>query len=331
MRILTGADVRQALSMDRAIQTMKAAFAALSGGRATVPPRIHLGVDRHDGITLVMPALVDTPAGEALAVKVVSLFGGNSKLGLPRLQAAVLALDPRTGQVLGLLEGAALTALRTGAASGAATDLLARPDSQSVAILGAGVQGRTQLEAVCTVRPIQTAWVYDVLPEKADALAAELAGRGPIPRDIRRARSAGEAVAQADIVCTATTTREPAFADSDIRPGTHINAVGSYQPEVREIPTETVVRARVFVDRIADALAEAGDLIQPIRQGAIGPDHVAGEVGELVLGRKAGRTGPEQVTLFKSVGVAVQDALAAQAALERAGQLGIGLELDWTS
>jgi len=329
MLVLNAEDVRRALPMGEAIEAMRRAFAALSDGRAEVPLRAHLPVARHDGISLVMPALVADDRGEALAVKVVSLFEGNRSRGLARIQAAVLALDAQTGRPIALLEGAALTAIRTGAASGAATDLLARPDCRTAAIFGAGVQARTQLEAICTVRALQTVWVYDPLSTAAEVFVSELAGRAPIPADVRAAEAPQQAVADADIICTATTSRVPVFSDAGLKPGVHVNAVGSYQPGVQEIPAETVARALVVVDSRDAALAETGDLIQPIRQGRIGPEHVHAELGELILGRKPGRASGEQITLFKSVGVAVQDAVAAQSALTRAEQLGLGRRVNW--
>jgi len=329
MLILNAEDVRRALPMREAIEAMKQAFAALSDGRAEVPLRAHLPVARHEGVTLVMSAYVDDEQAEALAVKVVSLFDGNPDRGLARLQAAVLAIEPDTGRPVALLEGATLTAIRTGAASGAATDVLARPDSRTAAVFGAGVQARTQLEAVCTVRPIETVWVYDPVPSASEVFVSETAARGPVPADVRAAETPQQAVADADVICTATTSRAPVFSDAGLRPGVHVNAVGSYQPDVVEIPPETVARALVVVDSRDAALAETGDLIQPIRQGLIAPDHVHAELGELLLGRKTGRGSDEQITLFESVGVAVQDALAARAALARAHRLGLGQRVAW--
>ena len=329
MRVLNADAVRQALPMVEAIEAMRQAFASLSAGRAVVPPRTHLPVAPHHGVSLVMPAFVTDNRGDALAVKVVSLFDRNAERGLARIQAAVVVLDPRTGQVLALLEGATLTAIRTGAASGVATDLLARADCRTAAVFGAGAQGRTQLEAVCTVRTIETAWVFDPLPGAAEAFVAEQAGRAPLPADLRAAADPRQAVADADVICTATTSAVPVFADADLKLGAHINAVGSYQPGVQEIPAETVVRARVVADSRQAVLEETGDLIQPIRQGLIGPEHVHAELGELLLGRALGRTAPEQITLFESVGVAVQDAVAARVALARAEQLGLGQQITW--
>jgi len=329
MLVLNAAEVRQALPMETAIEAMKQAFAALSDGRAEVPPRIHLPVRPHDGVSLVMPALVQDAQGDAMTVKVVSLFDGNPRRGLPRIQAAVLVLEADTGRPTALLEGATLTAIRTGAASGAATDLLARPDCKTAAIFGVGVQARTQLEAVCTVRSIETVWVYDPIASGVEAFFTVVAGQGPIPADVRPASTPQQAVAEADIICTATTSQVPVFAHADLKPGVHINAIGSYQPDVREIPPETVVDALVVTDSRELALNEAGDLIQPIRNGLIDADHIHADLGELVLGRKPGRTDAEQITLFKSVGVAVQDAIAARAAVAQAERLKLGQRVNW--
>jgi len=328
MLVLNGEDVRRALPMAEAIAGMKRAFAALSEGRVVMPHRAHLGIERHGGVSLVMPAYVDIESGEALAVKVVSLFDHNAERGIPRIQAAVVAFEPETGRPLALLEGATLTAIRTGAASGAATDLLARPDSRVAAIFGAGVQARTQLEAVCTVRTIESVRICDPRPDAVEGFIADLAAQSPIPDDLRAA-DPREAVADADIVCAATTSAEPVFDDADLKPGAHVNAIGSYQPHVQEIPAATVARALVVVDSREAALEETGDLIQPIAQGLFGPDHIHAELGELVLGRAAGRTSPGQVTLFKAVGVAVQDAVAASIALSRAADLGLGQAVAW--
>lgn len=329
MLILNAADVRQALPMNSAIDAMKRAFAALSDGRAEVPPRIHLPVTPHDGVSLVMPALVHDEDGDSMAVKVVSLFEGNARRGLARIQAAVLLLEAETGRPIALLEGATLTAIRTGAASGAATDLLARTNCRTAAIFGAGVQARTQLEAVCSVRSIETAWVYDPIPGSMEAFIADVAGKGPIPSDVRAAATPQQAVADADIVCTATTSSEPVFDHADLKTGVHVNAIGSYQPEVREIPTETVVNSLLVTDNREIALEETGDLIQPIEAGAIDAGHIHADLGELVLGRKTGRSSDQQKTLFKAVGLAVQDAVAARVTLERAEQLGLGQRVEW--
>jgi len=288
-----------------------------------------MAIYRHQGVSLLMPAYIDDAVGEALALKVVSLFPGNDARGLAMLQAVVLVFDPQTGRPVALMEGATLTAVRTAAACGLATHILARPESKVVAIFGAGVQARAQLQAMCCVRPIKTAWVYDPITGRAETLIAELAGRDGVCADLRLAAGSAEALAQADIVCTATTAVNPVFEDADLRKGTHINAIGSYQPHVSEIPPQTVARALVVVDSRQAAFDEAGDIIQPITDGLIDAGHIHAELGELILGEKHGRKSAKQITLFKSVGVAVQEAAAAQAALIAAEQAGLGTVVPW--
>ncbi|MBI5839540.1 MAG: ornithine cyclodeaminase family protein [Chloroflexi bacterium] len=329
MLILNADDVRKALPMDEAIEAMKQAYASLSAGKADVPLRTRLSIPPHEAVSLFMPAYVQTDTAEALAVKVVSLFPKNPSRGLAFIQAAVIAFEADTGRAVALLEGSALTAIRTGAGSGAAIDILSRFDSRVVAIFGAGAQGRTQLEAACTVRKIDQAWIYDSDAEKAAAFAKELAGQGRIPRDLRPAATPQTAVSNADIICTATTSTSPVFNDKDLKPGAHISAVGSYTPEMVEVPPETIQRAKVVVDSRSAVLAESGDLIQPMKNGLITESHVFAELGEIVLGRKPGRESNEEITYFKSVGVAVQDAMAAQLALKNAKAKNLGRDVDF--
>lgn len=329
MLLLTAEDIRKALPMNEAIEAMKSAYASLSSGTAVVPLRTRLPLPNSDALSLFMPAFVRSQDGNALAVKVVSLFPTNPARGLAYIQAAVLVFDPETGRAIALLEGSSLTAIRTGAAGGAAIDLLARPESKVVAVFGAGVQGRTQLEAACTARHIETAFILDPNPEKTRAFAEEMKGKDLIPQDIRIAESAREAIEQADIICTATTSGKPVFEDSHVKPGTHISAVGSYTPDMQEVPAETLLRARVFVDSRSASLEEAGDLIQPMQAGLFEESHICGELGEVILGQIMGRQSQDEITYFKSVGIAVQDAMAAQVALTNARKMNIGTEVDF--
>jgi alanine dehydrogenase len=323
IRILSRQDVRQALPMRQAIEAVKRAFAQLSTGQANVPLRVALDVPRHNGVTLFMPGYLS--ADDQMAVKIVSVFNDNPSQGLPLIHALVIVVDATTGSPTAVMDGAYLTALRTGAASGAATDLLARPDAHTAAIFGAGAQGRTQLEAVCAVRPIHQAWVYDVAPRQAAAYAEEMSQRLSLP--VRVAETPAQAVRQADVICTATTATSPVFADADVPPGTHVNAVGAYTPHMQEVPPETVLRARVVIDHRESSLAEAGDLLIPIAQGLMTEDHIYAELGEIAAGSKSGRASPDEITLFKSVGVAVQDVAAASAVLEAAQRLGLGAKI----
>lgn len=324
MRILSAADVRRALPMADAIEGMKQAFAQLSTGQAEVPLRGRVVVAPHSGTTLVMPAFL--AQSNDLAVKVVSIFPKNSERREPTIYAAVLVLDAETGRPLALMEGGSLTAIRTGAGSGAATDLLARPDASVVAILGSGVQARTQLEAVCTVRNIKEVRVYSPTHENAVLFAREMRGVGPIPDTIRIMSNPETAVRGADIICAATSSSQPVFSGKDVAPGTHINGVGSYTPAMQEVDAATVKRALVVVDERAAAWEEAGDLIQPLQAGLITQAHIHAELGEIAAGLKPGRTSPEQITFFKSVGVAVQDAISGRIALENAIAHNLGTE-----
>jgi len=313
--------------MHEAIEAMKRAYASLSEGTAVVPLRTRLPIPDSEALSLFMPAFVNSQEERALAIKVVSLFPGNPPRGLAYIQAAVLVFDPDTGRAIALLEGSSLTAIRTGAAGGAAIDLLARKDSKIVAVFGAGAQGRTQLEAACTARHIETAYIVDGNVDKAQAFASEM--KNKTIQDIRVAKSSKEAVENADILCTATTSTKPVFNDSDLKAGTHISAVGSYTPDMQEVPAETLMRAKIFVDSRSAALEEAGDLIQPIRAGLFDESHICGELGEIVSGRLDGRQSQEEITYFKSVGIAVQDAMAAQVALNNARHMNIGTEVDF--
>jgi ornithine cyclodeaminase/alanine dehydrogenase-like protein (mu-crystallin family) len=320
---LSAAHVRRALPMTDAIAAMRDTFAQLSSGQVTLPARECLQTRDEHGVALVMPC--HSTALRMFSLKTITVFPDNPRRGLPTIQSLVILTDGTTGAHLAVMDGASLTAIRTGAASGLATDLLARPDASVVAVFGAGVQARTQLEAVCCVRTIRQAYVYDAVPSAADRFAAEMTER--LGRPVERAASPVEALKDADVVCTATTASDPIFEDSDLKHGAHINAIGSYRPHVSEIPPATVCRARIVVDHLESALEEAGDLLRPLRQGLIEQSHFATELGDVVLGRSPGRGHADQITLFKSVGVAIQDLCAAAKALENARRLELGMQL----
>ena len=327
LTVLTRADVQQAVSMAQAIEAVKSAFAQLSAGHANVPLRTQVPVPRHEGVTLFMPAYLEDM--DSLTVKVVSVFSNNPRQGLPTIHALVLVVDAATGAPMAVMDGTYLTALRTGAAAGAATDLLARRNAAHVAILGAGTQGRTQLLGVCEVRQVTRVHVYDALRARAEEYVTEMKARGGrVPTDIAVSGSSAEAVADADIVCTATTSTTPVLRDADLKLGVHINGIGAYTPQMQEVDEATVARARIVVDSRPACLAEAGDLIIPLRKGLITEQSIHAELGEIVLGRKAGRENERQVTFFKSVGNAVQDAAVARLALQAAEKQGLGTKVE---
>jgi len=324
---LTKADVQRLVPMPDAIELMKIAFAELSAGRTTSPLRTVISVEHGMSDALFMPAHV--PALNALGLKLVSVFQGNRERGLPVINALVCLIDPATGEPLAIMDGTYLTALRTGAVSGAATDLLARPDSRVLVSIGAGAQGATQIAAVCAVRPIERIVAVDVSEDSLSRFRAAMARDWPELVDrLETSTNAATAVRGADVICTATTSRTPVFDDGDVRPGTHVNAVGAYTPEMQELPAATVARATVVVDAVEAALAEAGDLIVPIRDGLVDRDHFSRELGMVAAGTAPARSDAEEITLFKSVGNAVQDVVVARRAVDRAREGGVGTTID---
>jgi ornithine cyclodeaminase/alanine dehydrogenase-like protein (mu-crystallin family) len=295
-------DIRRTVVMADAIKVVREALADLSTGRALVPPRTSLEAPGTRTTALVMPAYL--PRTERIGVKLISLCEDNPAKGLPLAQAVTIVMDAENGAPLAILDAGYLTAVRTGAAAGAATDILARPDARVAAIFGAGVQGRTQLEAIAAVRPLRKAFVVDVDPRAAAAFAAEM---GPALGLEVEPADAATALRDADVVSTVTTSAVPVLRDGDLKPGVHINAVGSYKPHVRELPGETVRRAALFVDERRSALEEAGDILIPLREGLIGADHIRAEIGQVLAGLAPGRRSDDEITLFKSVGNAVED------------------------
>ena len=327
MRLLTQSDVRRSISMREAVEVVKLAFSELSTGRADVPLRIALSQPKRDGVTLVMPGYLSD--SESLAVKVVSVHNRNAERNLPRINAVVIVIDPATGQAVAAMEGGYLTALRTGAGSGAATDLLARQDAEVAAIIGAGAQARAQALAVAAVRPIKRLWIYSMRRQQVDEMILEMRPQLGPSIELLAADSPSQAVREALVVCAATTSSTPVFDGDDLRPGAHVNGVGSYKPEMQEVDCVTLRRAsKIVVDSREAAMAEAGDLIVAIERGEIQPSDIYAEIGEIAAGLKPGRQDDDEITYFKSVGNAAQDVAVAQAIYQRALQEDLGVEVD---
>lgn len=318
--VFSAADVKAALPMREAIAAIKEAFRELADGEMVVPMRTHIQLKKHNADALLMSCY--SPRLDQVGVKIITLHPGNVDRGLPFIQATVMVLDAERGTPLAVMSGAVLTAIRTGAACGAATDLLARPDASRVTIIGSGVQAATQLEAMCTVRNVKLATVFDLDSARAHAFAERMRERLKI--DVVVAPSASVAVTDAEIICTATTSRTPVFEDRHVAPGTHINAIGVYKPNEREIPAATVARARVVVDDIEAAWLEAGDLILARAEGAIETSHIHAALGDIIAGRVGGRETPEEITFFKSVGVGNQDLAGAHVVLARGTAMDLG-------
>ena len=310
--------------MKQAIALMRPAFIALSEGRAVVPVRLRVPMPEHEAAALFMPAYL--PDLTQIGLKVVTVNPHNTERGLPFIHALVMVTDAATGRPLAVMDGEYLTALRTGAGAGLATDLLARPDADVAALFGAGVQARTQLEAVCAVRPIRRAYVFNRSRENAEAFAEAMSTS--LNLDVQVTDDPA-ALRKADIICTATTSLAPVFAHAHLKPGVHINGIGSYRPDMAEIPPQTVAAAKVVVDHRPACLAEAGDLLQPLAQGLITETHIHAELGEVAGGHQTGRTSDDEITFFKSVGNAVQDLATAShvVAVAEANNLGVEVEL----
>ena len=329
--ILTRADMRRCLTMPEAIDAMRVAFRALSGGEAQAPQRSAITL-AEDGVALLMPSLLQTMEGASFGLKIVTVMPHNPERDLPRIYATVLLLDAASGRTLAIFEGGWMTAMRTGAASGLATELLARRDADVLALFGAGAQAPMQVAAIHTVRPLREVRVINRSEvhyrQLLETLQAMLAASCP---PVHRAASAREALRNATLVACATTATAPLFAWEDISPGTHINAIGAFTPRMCEVGAETLAHARIVVDRREAALAEAGDLIQALAAGRITGPETWSELGDLVRAAQSGqqaRRSPEEVTFFKSVGNAVQDLAVALRVYQRARELGVGIEVE---
>ena len=317
--ILGRRELERLLTPAVVIAAVRSAFRQYAEGSYRALARQAMAVPPY-GLLLVMPsALLED---RALGTKLVTVYGRNRERGLPTIYASYLLQDLETGAPLALMEAGFLTGIRTGATSALAASFLARPDSHSVACFGAGVQAAHQLRCLAAVFGLERALVVGRTPERAWAFVEAMSKELGIP--VLLAPSAREAVSQADIVTCATTSSTPVFDGRDLRPGTHVDAVGAFRPETREVDTETVRRARVVVDTHAGAQEEAGDLLIPIQEGAITMAHVAAELAELVTGARPGRTSREEITLFKSVGFALEDAAVARLAYGRARAAGVG-------
>jgi ornithine cyclodeaminase/alanine dehydrogenase len=321
--ILNKADVASVLDMKDCIAAVELAFAELSEGTAVLPLRI--GITPPDGLSLYMPAYLKKM--EALACKVVTVYKNNpTQHNLPTTIGKVLLQDPSTGDVICIMNGGYLTAVRTGAASGVATKYLARNDKgQTAGIFGAGVQARMQLWAVCEVRNISKAIVYDISDAASDAFIAEMGKK--LDLEIIRAKTAEEML-QADILCTATSSPSPLFDGNAVREGTHINGIGSHTPAARELDSAIVKRSKFIGDSREACFKEAGDIIIPVNAGEIPESHFYAELGEIITGQKQGRTNEKEITLFKSNGLAIQDAATALLVYKKAVAAGIGVQVE---
>lgn len=326
MLLLSRSDVQKALNMPEAIAAVEEAFIAYAQGEADVPLRTPVSIPAQEATALFMPAF--SSRLDALGAKIVTVFPHNTSHNLTTINGLIVLNDTQTGMPLAAMEAGYVTALRTGAASGVATRYLAKADAQNVAIIGAGTQAQTQLKAVCMVRDIQQVSVYDTDNVRSQAYLTHM--QEALPQvSFTAAASSVEALAAADIVCTATTSMVPVFPADALKPGTHVNAIGSFTPQMQEIGEDVLHRMdKIVVDCVKAAFDETGDFIIPMAQGRFGKEHIYAELGQLAAGEKLGREDPLELTLFKSVGLAVQDLAVAAVVLEKAQDLNLGRLFD---
>ena len=326
MLVLNQSEVEQLLSMNECIEVMADALSALARGESYQPLRTALVPPKAAGVLGLMPAYRGGE-GAIYGLKAVCVFPENPTRGLDSHQGGVMLFSGETGELLAVMNASAITAIRTAAVSAVATRLLAREDAAELAILGSGVQARTHIEAMSCVRPIKRARVASRRIEQARRFAEEIGPRFSFP--VEPVDSVEAAVRDADLIVTATTAEKPILKREWISPGTHLNVVGSSIPTTREVDGATMAATSLFVDRRESTINEGGEYLFALREGAIGPDHIRAEVGEILVGSHRGRTSPDEITMFKSLGLAIEDLAAADYLYRKAKPLKAGAWLEF--
>jgi ornithine cyclodeaminase/alanine dehydrogenase-like protein (mu-crystallin family) len=321
--LLARADLRLALDFDRVIDVVADAFRAYSSGRTQTPLRVGVEPPGTDGVLLAMPSAVAEP--RALGAKIVSVFRGNAARGLPTITSIYVLSDYQTGAPLAIMDGSYLTAIRTAAGSAVATQALARHDVRTLGVFGTGVQARFHVETIRRVRAPERVLVTATSGPKASALVDWVTAATGLAASVATAEEASAA----DIVAACTTSPTPVVIDAAVRDGAHINAVGAFTPGTRELPSSLMGRARVVLDTRVAGLAEAGDVLLAVRDGALALTDVAGELGEVLLGNLDGRRSDAEITIYKSVGAAFLDAATARLAFAEASHQGLGTTFEF--
>lgn len=322
MRIIKAGEIKQCYSMKQAIDAMQRAFSSLSSGECYVPMRVVTRLPASELLMLFKPAFVEKD--KKLTVKFITQRERSSIPGIPAIQGIVMVIDSVSGEIISIMDGGYITALRTGAASGLATRFLARKNAHTLALFGCGEQGKTQVEAIMCERDIKKVLVFDKNRNRASRFIEELQEKINLEMVFCEETSV---LKEADIICTATNATAPLFKREDVKKGAHINAIGSFQPHMQELDPRLIRDARVFLDQTEPCLKESGDLIKPILEGIISESHIAGEIGDFLLNRITGRESEDQITLFKSVGVAIQDYAVATDIYNCSLEQGFGLEI----
>lgn len=321
--LISQQEVRTLLAMDECIDVVRRALAELAGGEAIQPLRPVMWLPEMIGALGMMPGYL--PSIDTIGIKTITVFPGNAGTPYDSHQGTVMLFDGEHGRLKAIIDATEITAIRTAAASAVATDALARPDASVLAILGSGVQAGTHLEAMAAVRPVTEARIWSRNPAHADRLARS---ETPAGIDVTVAASVAEAVDGADLICTTTAAHDPVLPGSLLEPGMHINAVGASIPTARELDGAAVARSRLYVDRRESAVNEAGDFLLAREEGHVSDSDIVAEVGEVLAGSAPGRTTDEEITLFKSLGLAVEDIAAGDLVYRRAREANVGVSLD---
>ncbi len=324
MLILNQSEVATLLPMSTCIDLMRHTFASMARGDAIFPLRPVMLLPDRRGVLGMMPGYVASP--ESIAIKVITVFPNNVETPYDSHQGAVMLFDSSNGRIIALMDASEVTAIRTAAASAVATDLLARKDARILSILGSGVQARTHLDAMRKVRNVSHVRVWSRTRERAEAFAAREGKNSQVAINVFA--TAEDAVRDADIICTTTAARDPVLFGEWIAPGAHVNAVGSSSPKMRELDASAVAKAKMYVDWRESAFNEAGDFLIAKDEGAVDDGHILGEIGEILVGKIEGRASDDAITLFKSLGVAAQDVVAARHVYDRAQREGLGTAVE---
>ena len=324
MLVISEEQVRGLLDLEELISALEQAHVQFSAGKAVMPVRLVVPLPEIGGRITSMPAFLSE--ADALGVKIISYFRDNPGRGLPPILATLSLYSPETGKLLALMDGTFLTAVRTACASAMATKALARAETPVLGVLGAGVQARAHIRALSRVRAIHRVLVWS--PSGVSAIYVKEELEEEVGCEIRPQESVEAVVREADILATVTAAAEPVLKAEWLKPGAHVNAVGSHRPDARELGSDTVERAVVVVDSRDAVHSECGDILLAMEEGAITPDHIRAEIGEVLAGAKPGRASDHEVTLYKSVGIAVQDVAAAALVYQRALERGVGTEVE---
>ena len=322
--VLSEREIQSLIDVEELIRALERAHIQFSSGKAVMPVRMVVPVPEIKGRITSMPAYLSDD--KALGMKVVTYFPENPRQGLPIILATVFLFSTESGKLLAVMDGTYITAIRTACISAVATRALANPETPVLGVLGAGVQARAQIRTLCAVRKIEEIKVYDVLEKSVQSLKEQL--EPDLGIKIEAVKTPEQAVRNADLLVTVTTAKEPIIRVDWLKPGIHINAIGSHRPDLREIDGATMRRAKVVVDSREAVMAECGDVLLAIKEGAIGEEHIHAEIGEVLAGKKAGRTSPGEVTLYKAVGIAIQDVTTAKLVYQKAVGKKIGVNVE---